>query len=221
MTDSFRRPETVEHAVLAALRNMILTRQLQPGDPIRQDAIAEQLGVSKLPVREALKILDGEGQVTNRPHRGYVVAELKLEELLEIYRMRELLEEDVIQRTRTPPPRETLRQMEEAMKRIESAGDDLSKAIEANRRFHFSLLESNGRPQTVRIIRLLWDSSEPYRVLYYMRPDSLARVCEEHQRIYDAVASGRIDDLIAELRNHRNAAVAALKDVLTPAPSET
>lgn len=217
MTSSFERPKTLERAVLSALRNMILVRRLQPGQAIPQDAIAEELGVSKLPVREALKILEGEGQVTYRPHRGYVVAELDLDELLEIYRMRELLEEDAVRQANHPLGSETLSVMKEAMDAMDSmdvTGDGLVPAIEANRRFHFSLLESTNRPQTVRIIRLLWDSSEPYRALYYMSPAALRRVSEEHQKIYEAATEGDTDQLLAHLRQHRESAIAALKGIL-------
>ena len=219
MTAKFERPKTLERAVLSALRDMILVRRLKPGQGIPQDAIADELGVSKLPVREALKILEGEGQVTYRPHRGYVVAELNLDELLEIYRMRELLEEDAVKHAAHPLGSETLSVMKEAMDAMDATGDGLMPAIEANRRFHFSLLESTGRPQTVRIIRLLWDSSEPYRALYYMSPAALRRVSEEHVKIYEAAAAGETDELLAHLRHHRESAISALKELL-PQTSE-
>jgi len=86
------RPPTAQEAVLAELRRFITTGRLRPGQQIVQDALAVQLGVSRVPLREALKILEGEGQVTYVAHRGYFVTELSLSDLLEVYRIREILE---------------------------------------------------------------------------------------------------------------------------------
>lgn len=94
----FHKPSTAQEAVLAQLRRAIVSGELRPGEPIRQSALAERFGVSRVPLREALKILEGEGQVTYRPHRGYVVTELNMDDLLEVYRIRELLEGEAARR---------------------------------------------------------------------------------------------------------------------------
>lgn len=82
------RPPTAQEFVLTELRRAIVSGQLRPGAAIRQDTLAESLGVSRVPLREALKILEGEGQVTYRPHRGYFVADLSYDDLREVYRIR-------------------------------------------------------------------------------------------------------------------------------------
>ena len=92
----FRRPPTAQEAVLAELRRAIVTGELAPGEQVLQDALAERFGVSRVPLREALKILEGEGQVTYRPHRGYFVAELDVDDLREVYRIRDLLESEAV-----------------------------------------------------------------------------------------------------------------------------
>ena len=96
VTDTFRRPPTAQEAVLTELRRAIVTGELRPGEQVRQDALAEQFGVSRVPLREALKILEGEGQVTYLPHRGYFVAELDVADLREVYRLRDLLETEAV-----------------------------------------------------------------------------------------------------------------------------
>src|SRR5674476_1570791 len=83
MSEVFRRPPTAQEAVLAELRRLITAGLLRPGQQIVQDALAVQFGVSRVPLREALKILEGEGQVTYVAHRGYFVTELSLSDLIE------------------------------------------------------------------------------------------------------------------------------------------
>ena len=81
---------------MAELRLAIASGDLRPGEQVLQDALAERFGVSRVPLREALKILEGEGQVVYRPHRGYFVAELDLDDLREVYRIRDLLESEAV-----------------------------------------------------------------------------------------------------------------------------
>ena len=92
------RPQTMQEAVLQELRRRIHDGELRPGTVIRVDAVAGALGVSRIPVREALMILEGEGLVTHRPHVGFTVPSLTAEELEEIYFVRALLEDEALRR---------------------------------------------------------------------------------------------------------------------------
>lgn len=107
--ESMARPPTTQEFVLQELRNAIVRGELPPRQPIRQDAIAQRFGVSRVPLREALKILEAEGQVVYRPHRGYSVAELALSDLLEVYRLRQLLESEAATVARGSSPKRTWR----------------------------------------------------------------------------------------------------------------
>src|SRR5690242_2475152 len=86
---------TQEHA-LDWLREAIVRGDLRPGQRVIQEDVAERIGVSVAPVREALRVLEQEGQVTYRPRRGYFVTELRVEDLEEIYGLRQLLEEHAV-----------------------------------------------------------------------------------------------------------------------------
>ena len=77
---------TAQERMLEALRTEVLTGALQPGERVVQELIAEQYGVSRVPVREALQTLTSEGLITHLPHRGYFVTELSVPDLLEVYR---------------------------------------------------------------------------------------------------------------------------------------
>lgn len=208
-----RRPPTTQEFVLDELRKAIVAGTLSPGQPIRQDTIAHRLGVSRVPLREALKTLEAEGQVVYQPHRGYAVAELSLADLLEVYRLRELLESEA---ATVAVPRFTdtdLSRVAEAHDDVEAAADsgDLVDMIAANRRFHFRLLEPSGMPRLLRIVRTLWDATDAYRAVYYNSADNRERVREEHDLIMTAVRDGDADALITHLNAHRDHAVEALR----------
>ena len=84
-------PRTAEEVAIAELREAIVRGDLPPGSPIKQDATARELGLSVIPVREALKTLASEGIITYRAQRGYAVAELHADSVDGIFRVRELL----------------------------------------------------------------------------------------------------------------------------------
>lgn len=212
---SIARPPTTQQVVLMELRRQLLSRELRPGEPIRPDAIAAQLAVSRVPVREALKILEGEGQVEYRPHHGYFVTELLVNDLVEIYRIRELLEGEAVRVAVTAIEPATLERMREAMEEMERLGsDEILPMTEANRQFHFALLEAAGMPHLLHHILLLWNATDPFRSLYYMDEQHLALVQREHREILAAVERGDAEAAVEVLDRHRRNAIAALAEVL-------
>ncbi|MEU5850315.1 GntR family transcriptional regulator [Saccharopolyspora shandongensis] len=208
-----QRPPTTQEFVLGELRNAIVSGELAPGQPIRQDTIAQRLGVSRVPLREALKTLEAEGQVIYQPHRGYSVAELSLSDLLEVYRMRELLESEAAAVATERLTDADLARITDAQGDVEKAADsgDLVAMIAANRRFHFALLEPAGMPRLLRVVRTLWDATDAYRAVYYNSSSNRERVRHEHDSIVAAVADRRADDLVRLLDEHRRHAVDALR----------
>jgi DNA-binding GntR family transcriptional regulator len=161
-------------------------------------------------------VLEQEGQLTYLPRRGYFVTELDLDDLREIYDLRRLVE--------ARAARGALPLLDEdAHERIDLAARDCADAVgrgdvtaelEANRRFHFAVLEAPGQVHTMRVVRLLWDSTETYRALYYNDPADRDDSLDAHGRIIDAVEAADADRLVAELDAHRDAALERLAQVL-------
>jgi len=207
---------TAQEAALAYLRDRIAGGALRPDDRIGQEQIAFELGSSVIPVREALKILEAEGQVIYAPRRGYHVARLGLKDLVEAYRIRRLLEDEAV---RVAVPRLTpddLGRLDEAIADVEhagAAGDVLAMAA-ANRRFHFTVFDAADMPRLINFIRMLWQSTDPYRSRYYAEPASRQLVDAEHRAVLAALQTRDAEAVVALLRAHRDHAVEGLTRVL-------
>lgn len=216
VTPTFVRPPTAQEAVLAALRGAIAAGELPPGRPIRQEQLAARYGVSRVPIREALRILEGEGQVTHLPHRGYVVAELSVADLEEVYLIRGLLEPEAVRAAVRRMSDDDVDRLAALLSDVEAAGraGDVPALTVANRAFHFALFEASGMPRLVRIIRLLWDSSDVYRSVYFGKPANRAVVDREHRALLAAVRARDADGAVASLAEHREHAVVGLARAL-------
>ena len=216
MAPAFTRPMTAQEAVLGELRRRLVGGMLRPGDQIRQDALAEELGVSRVPVREAMRILEGEGQIAYTPHRGYFVAELDVEELAEIYRLRDILETEAVRvgfHALTEADTERMAQSMDEM-REDAVADNIAALTVSNRTFHFTLFASSGMNRLLRILAQLWDSSDPYRSMYFSNPEHLRIMEAEHEAIWKAVVARDEKLLLRLLEEHRAHAVPALRKVL-------
>ncbi|HEX4691841.1 MAG TPA: GntR family transcriptional regulator [Solirubrobacteraceae bacterium] len=207
---------TAQQHALDWLRRAIVTGDLRPRQRVNQEDVAERMGLSVAPVREALRALEQEGQVTYLPRRGYFVTELRMADLEEIYALRRVLEGRAA--------REALPAIgPDALARIEAAAADCGAAaaagdvageLAANRRFHFAILAAPANPHAMRMIRMLWDSTEAYRALYYNSPEERDRSLEAHERILAALRARDADRLVAELDAHRDRALVVLREVL-------
>ncbi|MEV6198958.1 GntR family transcriptional regulator [Streptomyces sp. NPDC051771] len=212
-----RRPQTAQQFVLEELRGAITSGELRPGAPIRQDALAARLQVSRVPLREALKALEAEGLVVHHVHRGYFVAQLSLADLEEIYRIRALLETEAVSRALALRPDgfyEDLSGIQREVERAAKAGDVTAMA-EANRRFHFTLIEACGMPRLVRMITTLWDSTDAYRSLYYTDAAHRDQAVHEHRAVLDSILQDDRANALRWLDDHRAHAVSALREVLS------
>lgn len=213
-----RHRTSQEHAV-AWLRQAIVSRELRPGERVAQEDVAARIGVSVVPVREALRVLEQEGQLTYLPRRGYFVTELSVEDLDEIYALRALLEARAARYALPTLDDEARERMARAAQDCVDAATaaDVAAELEANRRFHFAILEAPGQAHLLRLIRMLWDSTEAYRALYYNAEAERMAAVDAHDRIMDAVRAGDAERLIAELDAHRERALRVLHVILAEA----
>jgi DNA-binding GntR family transcriptional regulator len=212
-----RRP-TAQDRAAAALREAILTGELRPGERVSQERWAERVGVSQIPVREALRALAGEGLVEYRPRRGYAVTQLDLAGLEEVYALRRTLETEALRRGVPRASDEEVAGLAAAAEACAAAAPDARLA--ANRRFHDLLHGLAGSRPLSRLIDLLWDSTEAYRALYYALPGEAGEADRAHRDLVAAVAARDADRAVRVQDAHRERALALLREALASGAHE-
>jgi DNA-binding GntR family transcriptional regulator len=186
------------------LREVIGRGELQPGEHIRQAKLAEQLGVSRVPVREALKVLATEGIIQYEPNHGYYVAKMDAQEVAQLYTMRRLLETELLRNIQWPDADtlDELRELNEGMRRAAAEGDT-PKVLQDNREFHFRILGLSPQRLILREVERLWSISDAYRTVYHYSHAGEDRIFREHDELLNGLASRDIEMCIYWSNRHR------------------
>jgi DNA-binding GntR family transcriptional regulator len=192
--------KTLRERVYAHLKEEILNNRIAPGSVLQEVPLAESLGVSRGPIREALGILAAEGLVTITPRRGAVVTALTKHDFLEAYQVREVLEALAVRLAVPRMSDDELDALEgpiEEMLRCSARADDTG-FFEANTAFHEAFVVASGNTKLVEVYRRLIGQMGPYRRPSALLRGSLDRSIAEHQGIMDA-ARARDGERAAEL----------------------
>lgn len=170
------------------LREAILRGELRPGDRIRQEDVAERLGASRLPVREALRILEAEGLTEHETHKGARVPRLSQHEVEMTYRMRERLEPLALVQSIEHLDVAALEAAAATQDQIE-ANDDLDRFLELDREFHMLTYTGCTLDPLMSMVTRLWNSTQHYRRAFVALsgPGRMWVVNAEHRLILDAV----------------------------------
>jgi DNA-binding GntR family transcriptional regulator len=196
-------PTLVERAV-QGLRDEILDGTLAPGDRVHLTDAAARLGMSMVPVREALRSLAAEGLVCAVPQRGYRVSELSLGDLDDTYRLRLVLDPMAAELAVPNMTERELRVVRTAFDGLVAAYAACDHAGHArfHRAFHFAVYEPCASPWLLRFLNQLWENSIRYQRLSHRRRGSLQDRAEEHRRILDAVEAGDAAGAAQRVREH-------------------
>lgn len=173
---------TSQAAILAELRRCLLDGGVPPGTPIPPDEVAAVFGVSRIPVREALKTLIGEGLVEHRPNAGYTVAKLTTAELREMYLVREVLETAALNSAvsaATEDDHARAREAHQALERAIDAGDVRGYHRES-RRFHFALVRPCGMHRLLTMFESAWNITEPVQPMSHLSAADRATLHGDH-----------------------------------------
>ncbi|WP_018467327.1 GntR family transcriptional regulator [Calidithermus timidus] len=200
-TNPSRPPATSPDRVAQQLRERILGGQYPGGTTLRQEELAEEMGVSRMPVREALRQLAAEGLLVLQPHRGAVVAELSIAELEEIYEMRAVLEPLAL---RLAIPRLGKGQLGEAEDALDEAGreHDGQRLSELNWKFHAALYRPANRPRLLSTIELLHLNADRYMRMILTVVHHREQSDREHRALLEACRRQEVEQASSLLKRH-------------------
>lgn len=210
------RPPTTQEAVVRALRESIATGELCPGERLYQDAIAEQMGVSRVPVREALNVLKADGQLDYSPHRGYWVSALSRESVEEIKLIRGLLEREALIIAFPKIDDELVDAMGVLNDEMTKAHalDEVSRFARLNHEFHFALFDCAGLPRLSQHIDILWKSADIYRMSIFTDHSDREEMLAEHTDLVEACRDRDVDRALEVMEHHRLKAVETLTNLV-------
>lgn len=204
---------TLSEQVFAVVRERIVSGAFGTDQPIRQEALAAELGVSKIPLREALGRLEQEGLLTNHANRGFFVQRLSAPQAEEIYALRLAIEPAAAAqaaRMADAAARDTARVAFEALDH--AAGHNLAEVAVRNREFHVALVRPGGRLLTTQIVERLSIMAERYVIAHLQPAGRETRAHQEHQQLLDAFLERDAPGLETLLASHIGNTLQDLRD---------
>jgi DNA-binding GntR family transcriptional regulator len=174
------------------LLERIVAGELPPGARLRQEALAEELGVSRTPLREALARLVSEGLVEFAPNRGATVAERDFSDMEQAWRARLVIEPGAAWLAAERGDPEAIRRMRETVERQRRVADDVTASFELNRKFHLALVAASGNPHLAQFSELLWLARIGLPIFARQARDRehLLAWADDHEAIVEAISSG-------------------------------
>ena len=196
--------QSIREQSLDTLRQAILSGELKPGQALTETDLARQLGVSRAPIREALRILNSEGLVESIPYHGTTVRRLTKTDIEEIYSMRILLETYALEQVMKKRAPVELQRLREIFEQMVSAGDagDLIAVNALDRDFHDALIEMSGH----RVLHSMWlmvaMKVRQVMALVNRRNTDLTRIARKHRPLLSAMERGELKKARKILRKH-------------------
>lgn len=195
---------TFADAATDQLRKLIISGDIPDGTPLRQDTLAEELGVSRIPIREALARLESEGLAASEPHKGYYVTALSKQEIQELFDLRLLLEPELIGLAIPNMREEDFRLAEEILSHYAIGLDnaDIWSWGDLNTRYHMALYAPSGRKRTIEIVRSLLSNTDRYTRLVLTLDEGPEHAKEDHAGLLDLCRKGLVNQAMAATRDH-------------------
>lgn len=207
----------MQESVADLLRERIIARQFKPGERLIQDEIADLLGISRTPVRDALQKLAAEGFVTFSPHKGAFVTDFSTNELQEIYAVRIALESYAARLAAERITDAELLQLDALLAQMAQAREQASFSLlfELNRKFHMAIYAAARQQRLFELIANYLELAQRYRLMFHRLENRAEHTVDEHQEILTALRrhdAGAADRLTrAHLQQTQVALIAAME----------
>ena len=190
--------------VFNTLRNAILTGELSPGERLMEIKLADKLGVSRTPIREAIRKLELEGLVVNTPRKGAEVANISAEDLRDVLEVRRSLEVLAISLACDKMTDETLELLYENIDAFKHSIDAkaTSDIASVDVTFHDIIYKATGNNRLIQILNNISEQMYRYRFEYIKNKESWNRLVEEHMNIYEAIKNHDKDLAVKSILLH-------------------
>lgn len=186
--------------VAQELRRRILSGELPAGAQLLQVQLGEELGVSRIPIREALRQLESEGLVTIQSHKGGIVSVLSAEEITELFEIRAKLEGWLLS---VAVPRMTDRHFDEAQSALdEMPSGEVEHWGELNQRFHEALFKAANKSACVKMVRQLHRNTDRYVRMHIRMTEGWVRATREHRAILELCRAREAKRAAGALEKH-------------------
>ncbi|CAN5549098.1 GntR family transcriptional regulator [soil metagenome] len=207
---------TLSAAIVDQLRQSILDGTYKAGAQLRQDALGEAYGVSRIPVREALFQLEAEGLVRIVPQKGAIVSGLSLDEINDVFELRRILEPRMLAQSAPRFEAADLTVIDDIHARFERAIADgnVSAWGQLNADFHMALYVRATQPRTQSIVLSLLQTSDRYTRVQLSNTTAMGTAEKEHADLIALCRAGKVDDACRFLERHIDAVRADLLRVI-------
>lgn len=214
---------TLSAAIVDKLRQAILDGTHLAGTQLRQDALADTYGVSRIPVREALFQLEAEGFVRIVPHKGAIVSELSLDEVNDVFDLRALLEPRMLAESAPRFEEADFAALDAIQGRFEKAiaAGDVGQWGAINAEFHMALYTKARQPRTQSIVSALLQTSDRYTRVQLSNTTAMGIAEQEHAELVRLCRAGRFDEACDFLVRHISSVRSDLLRVLARANTAT
>lgn len=178
--------------VFESLREAILEGKLNPGQRLMEVQLAEQLGVSRTPVREAIRKLELEGLVVMLPRKGAYVANMSLKDIIDVLEIRASLEGLSAYLAAERISEEDIKKLEKIADDFKKSANDLDveSSLKMDVEFHECIFKATNNKRLHQLINSLWEQVYRFRVTYISDYDSSVNIIKEHELILDAIKKG-------------------------------
>ncbi|MEW6990865.1 GntR family transcriptional regulator [Colwelliaceae bacterium 6441] len=197
--------KTRTQLVVETLREKILNGAIKAGQPLRQAALAEELNVSRIPVREALLQLEAEGLVSFEPHKGATATELNVSQVDELFELRAMLEADLLSAS---IPNLSEAKLEEATELLDRLNQSLGKEnaantwSELNSNYHNCLYSGANRPQTQDLVNTLNKNADRYIRMHLLWAGGISKAESEHNELLALCKQKDVANAVALMKQH-------------------
>lgn len=202
--------------VFNTLREAILKGDLKPGERLMELQLAAQLGVSRTPIREAIRMLEQEGLAVTVPRKGAEVAKMTLKGMEDVLEIREALDILACQLACERITGEQLELLAEKKKAFEDSlkSGNVKAIAETDVAFHDVIYDATGNPKLVNMLNNLREQIYRYRVEYLKKAENYPKLISEHNAIFDSLANRNQEDATESIREHVKNQAIAVKEVI-------